>query len=95
MEPGCWTFPVSDLTPVPGFWDEYARVGRCAIDTDHSRFFIGDVTRWAENGDARSCKWCGNHRQVRRRWTETVKRECWEARTENSVGTPEGVNPND
>jgi hypothetical protein len=92
-EIGCWTFPASDLTPIPSFWADYARIGRCAIDTDHSRGFIDGETRWAEDGDARSCNWCGNHRQVRRRWTETVKRQRWEATTANSIGTSNASEP--
>ena len=95
-EVGCWMFPVSDLTPVPDFWANYARIGRCAIDPDHSHYFIGDETRWTEQGDTRSCNWCGNHRQFRHRWTETVERQRWETRTAAegpSVGTSNASEP--
>lgn len=79
---GCWTFPVSDLTPVDGFWTEYARIGRCAIDTAHDHHFQGE--RWDENGEVRTCRWCG-HKQFRKRWTETVERERWESTVEARV----------
>ncbi len=85
-EMGCWMFPISDLTPMPSFWTDYARIGRCAIDTDHLRGFIGSETRWSEDGDTRSCNWCGSHAQTRRRWIERVKRERWETTTASAVG---------
>lgn len=75
---GCWTFPVSDLTEVPDFWAKYARLGRCAIDTDHTRSFVNDDNRWDTQGDIRSCRWCG-FQQTKRRWTEVVTREAWGA----------------
>jgi len=75
-EVGCWMFPVSDLTLLESFWAEYEAIGRCAIDRGHSRHF-GDETRWSETGETRSCKWCGNARQGRVRWTESVPRERW------------------
>jgi hypothetical protein len=86
-EVGCWMFPVGDLTLMPDFWANYARIGRCAIDPDHSRYFIGNETRWTEQGDTRACNWCGNHLQFRHRWTENVEHQRWETRTANSVGT--------
>jgi len=75
------------LTLLADFWSDYARIGRCAIDTDHSRHFIGGDTRWAVSGDIRSCLWCEGHTQTLRRWTETVERERWEPTTASSVGT--------
>ena len=76
---GAWTFPVTDLTEMPDFWRRYRRIGRCAIDAAHVRSFVGDEQRWAESGDVRDCRWCGDHRQYRHRWTERVERERWTA----------------
>lgn len=61
------------LTCVEDFWPRYAAIGRCAIDTRHTMFFIGDDQRWTVEGNIRHCRWCGNHSQTFRRWTE-VKR---------------------
>lgn len=94
-EVGCWTFPVSDLTEVKGFWGEYARIGRCAIDKDHERHFVEGAGRWTEDGDVRTCKWCG-HTQNRRTWTESVVRQKWESAdgvTRKRDEAEGGVNP--
>lgn len=77
-EVGCWTFPVSDLAEIKNFWSEYARIGRCAIDKDHDHHFVEGAGRWAEDGDVRTCNWCG-HKQNRRTWIETVARQKWES----------------
>lgn len=77
-EVGCWTFPITDLTRENDFWKRYRDIGRCAIDEAHAIGFIGDETRWAVDGDTRSCLWCGDHTQVKRRWTETEERSRWE-----------------
>jgi hypothetical protein len=70
------------LEEVADFWPRYVRDGRCAIDTEHARWFVGDDTRWTQDGDTRACLWCGNARQVLVRWTESTKREAW--RTEGA-----------
>lgn len=62
----------------PDFWRRYAAIGRCALDEEHRHVFIGNETRWAVEGDERCCKWCGNHRQQLRRWSEMVERQRWE-----------------
>ena len=49
---------------IPGFWEDYERIGRCAIDTEHKTYFTNDPQRWTANGNHRDCLWCGNHRQV-------------------------------
>jgi len=59
------------------FWDRYEAIGRCAIDEAHTRHFIGDDTRWREDGDTRECLWCGAHRQERHRWQQIIEREGW------------------
>ncbi|PTQ64510.1 hypothetical protein C8J45_103360 [Sphingomonas sp. PP-CE-3G-477] len=69
----------------PDFWAHYGAVGRCAVDQDHTRGFIGDETRWAVDGNTRECLWCGDCRQTLRRWQEVVNRQAWEiAPTPNS-----------
>jgi hypothetical protein len=88
--PSCWS---QNLTEVLGFWDRYATSGRCAIDTDHSRSFIGDETRWAVDGDHRNCLWCGQHSQSLHRWTETIDRSAWKpdpARAHSTKDTSNG-----
>ena len=65
------------MVEVTDFWQRYVRDGRCAIDTEHNTHFVGDGSRWAIDGDRRTCLWCGNAEQVLTRWTETVQRELW------------------
>lgn len=73
---GCWC-GLGQLNVVPEFWQSYMRDGRCAIDTEHKMFFMGDETRWKVDGDSRQCLWCGNSSQVLRRWTKTVECSEW------------------
>lgn len=61
---------------IPEFWDNYIKIGRCAIDTNHSIRFLDDKSRWARDRDTRVCQWCG-HTQHLKRWEETVEREAW------------------
>lgn len=35
---------------LPDFWVDYVAHGRCAIDADHSMWFINDESRWSTNG---------------------------------------------
>lgn len=77
-ESGCW-INQQGLVEVADFWPRYMRDGRCAIDTEHTQYFIGDDTRWAVDGDTRTCLWCGKARQVLARWTEVVARQEWRA----------------
>jgi hypothetical protein len=73
---GCWV-NLGHLIEITDFWPRYMIDGRCAIDTEHTMFFIGDETRWDVDGDTRQCRWCGNARQVMNRWTDTVERSAW------------------
>lgn len=66
-----------DAVEIKDFWTRYREIGRCAIDAEHSMYFIGDDSRWSINGDSRSCLWCGNANQVMKRWTETLARTAW------------------
>lgn len=65
------------LIEVPEFWQRYMEVGRCAIDTQHQMFFVGDDTRWSVAGDVRKCLWCGNATQRRERYTRRTSHERW------------------
>jgi len=67
------------LTEVEGFWHRYSVIGRCAIDPEHTRVFIGDETRWQIDGDRRLCLWCNACDQELQRWTEQVERSAWKA----------------
>jgi len=54
-----WAHPrlVKDIEEVPGFWDQYLKEGRCAIDPEHQIPFQDD--RFDETDHDRTCKWCG------------------------------------
>lgn len=69
----------SQLTEVVDFWQRYVADGRCAIDTTHTSYFVGDDARWSVNarGTRRTCLWCGKASQRLKRWTERVRRETW------------------
>lgn len=67
----------TELILIPDFWERYAKIGRCAIDEDHTTAFIGDQTRWAVVEDTRECLWCGDCRQILHRWQETVDHQAW------------------
>ena len=81
-----WAHPpgsLGDLREITDFWADYLRIGRCAIDPEHRRYFIGDETRWAFSNDGhhRSCLWCGNAHQKLETWVEQeVQHERWVAR---------------
>lgn len=46
---------LGELNKVEGFWGQYIENGRCAIDPDHTMYFVGDKNR-IMNG---KCLWCG------------------------------------
>lgn len=57
-------YPVgSGVEEVEGFWDNYLRLGRCAIDPAHQDRFQTD--RFDERYNSRVCRWCG-HAQFKR-----------------------------
>jgi hypothetical protein len=73
-----WCFTkTADIVEVADFWPRYTAQGRCAIDAAHKMHFIGDDTRWTQDGDTRACLWCGKAQQVLTRWTEAVERKEW------------------
>ena len=75
-ESWCYTKTL-DMVEVADFWPRYVAEGRCAIDPEHKRGFVGDDTRWTQDGDTRACLWCGKAQQVLAHWTEEVERHEW------------------
>lgn len=58
-----WAYGRNEVE-VPDFWPRYIAHGRCAIDSEHKKHFIGDETRWEQiNANTRRCAWCGNRTQ--------------------------------
>ena len=80
-------FGRTDFEEVPDFWEKYIAIGRCAIDPEHAICFadVGPM-RFVEDGDMRTCQWCGVVQHLRR-WQEVVDREAWEMATPAPVGT--------
>lgn len=83
---GSWAIADRGFVEVVDFWPRYVAEGRCAIDPEHERFFVGDDTRWTQDGDTRACLWCGKAQQVLTRWTETVERQEWRNLQPNAGG---------
>lgn len=77
----CQTFAHPDvanhLRLVPEFWEQYGRMGRCALDAEHSIVFIGDAKRWKYEGDRRYCQWCLQHTQTLTKESKTTEIEHW------------------
>jgi len=73
------------LVEVADFWPRYVAEGRCAVDPEHKSHFVGDDTRWTQDGETRACLWCGNAKQVMKRWTETVDRHEWKTVPPNAM----------
>ena len=75
-----FAYPIGARFPfkeVPDFWNRYTVEGRCAVDPEHERYFVGDESRWSIEGDTRSCMWCGKRHERLETWTETVERRAW------------------
>lgn len=68
---------VSKITECIDFWSEYRQAGRCAIDPDHGEYFVGEESRWYQEGNVRHCLWCGKVTQQLYTWTETIQRQAW------------------
>jgi hypothetical protein len=72
-----WCYPglLARLEPLADFWSTYLRVGRCAIDPDHSIHYLDE--RWAHRSETqRVCVWCGLV-QNRHVFSQLVEREDW------------------
>lgn len=67
---------MEEMTPEINFWSEYERIGRCAIDRDHSVFFLKADFRYTDVGDKRTCNWCGCEQRLER-WQETIEKTKW------------------
>lgn len=77
--------PIFAMTEVEGFWERYKAEGVCAIDPEHKMCFAGDESRWFQDGDTRTCQWCGN--RTERLETKTVAATGEEWKIERQ-GTP-------
>lgn len=73
---GVWVGRGHFVEQKPDFWGDYLRIGRCAVDPKHEHSFIGDETRFVEEGDVRTCTWCGAV-QRRERYEVVKHRERW------------------
>ena len=51
----------SGLKFLDGFWDNYLRVGRCAIDPAHRENLLAE--RFREHATGRECLWCGHQQR--------------------------------
>lgn len=49
------------LKSLDGFWDNYLKVGRCAVDPPHQEHFMAD--RFLEHEAGRECLWCGHQQR--------------------------------
>lgn len=47
------------MTDIADFWGRYLKIGRCAIDEDHTMHFINSENRYSMEGEIRTCNWCG------------------------------------
>lgn len=64
--------------PLPRFWAEYQRSGRCSLDRSHTTYWASDEQRWAVKGKTRTCQWCGRVKQrlrIRTKVTRTVEKK--------------------
>lgn len=76
-EPMCYPGIMPSLELVNGFWSNYLRIGRCAIDPLHTIHFRGPE-RYDLSGDDRICRWCGiKQRRVINTQTIIVDHEQW------------------
>lgn len=53
------------LKELKNFWTLYLKHGRCAIDPDHDKYFVGDAGRFVRRGRTRCCQWCGQKQKVK------------------------------
>lgn len=70
----------STLSLLPSFWDEYKRIGRCAIDPTHRMPFYNEASRWHYAGiemNVRVCLWCGEYSEARVHRTKVVTETEW------------------
>ena len=56
-------------TELPGLWEEYQRIGRCAFDPEHRMSFLDwyKQERWDFKSDGhRTCNWCGLQQVIKK-----------------------------
>lgn len=71
----CFAGHADGVELIPEFWERYLKVGRCAIDPDHTTLYIDE--RWTHvTDDKRRCLWCG-HEQHRVLTPVTKMVESW------------------
>lgn len=72
----CYPGAAPSLEIVEGFWENYLKVGRCAIDPEHKEHFHGGE-RYSVIDDVRTCLWCGEQHQ-KTVTVRTIFDESWE-----------------
>lgn len=67
--------PARKFQVLPNWLEEYAKAGKCFIDPEHRLY--ADRERWqeSENGQRRTCAWCGQHKQYLQ--TKVILRHDW------------------
>lgn len=64
---------------VLGFWNQYERLGSCAIDPSHQDASLDTDGRYSFLPDgSRQCQWCGAT-QYLFTWTDTITRKRWDS----------------
>lgn len=71
-----WAFaPEMAFEELPGFWEEYDRLGKCSFDPDHWLYM--NKERYEETGEGkRRCLWCGRE-EILHVFEEVVQRQKW------------------
>lgn len=44
---------------IENFWDEYVRIGKCAVDPQHIVYTEDARYELSADGESRKCRWCG------------------------------------
>jgi hypothetical protein len=73
-----YSYCPNGFVEVENFWDEYERVGRCAVDPTHQGSFANTESRWKLTGNMRCCQWCGNATQMLVEIPRTVIDKVWQ-----------------
>lgn len=69
-----WAYPPGmKFTEIADWWEKYMERGKCFIDPEHTLYL--DKERWMEEGNIRTCVWCGIFQQQEH--VEMVPRKDW------------------
>lgn len=70
---------ISDFVVIENFWEDYIKIGRCAIDVDHTMSFLNSDNRWkyTNDGNTKSCTWCNDCIKWRKLYSVTELRSRW------------------